>query len=161
PASVPEHSRPFFPLLEEDSMTMFAGSPLARRLGMVVVVVALCAGRAATQNRELDPTYGSVQLKAGFLPDPFQKQLTAGGPIQTNLGGVSAFTADAPDFKLFYQAGNFPLTIYAESRSDTTLLINLPDGNWVADDDSGGNLNPLIRFAKPQSGRYDIWVGTF
>ena len=40
------------------------------------------------------------------------------------------------------------------------MLINLPDGTWIADDDSGGNLNPLLKFAKPQSGRYDIWVGT-
>ena len=56
--------------------------------------------------------------------------------------------------------GAFTLTIYAESKADTTLLINLPDGTWIADDDSGGNLNPLLKFANPQSGQYDIWVGT-
>ena len=68
----------------------------------------------------------------------------------------------APDFKLSYTAGNFPLTIHVESEADTTLLINLPDGTWVANDDQApGNLNPLLKFAKPMSGRYDIWVGTF
>ena len=74
---------------------------------------------------------------------------------------VTAWVAKAPDFRLNYTAGKFALTIYAESKADTTLLINLPDGKWVADDDSGGNLNPLVKFDKPQSGQYDIWVGTF
>jgi hypothetical protein len=140
---------------------LFGGRKLALRLAVAVVVAGLWTGYAATQDRALDPTYGSVRLKAGFTPDPYQKDLVAGGNIRTELGGVKAFIAKAPDFKLYYEAGNFALTVYAESKADTTLLIQLPDGTWVADDDSGGNLNPLIRFDKPQSGRYDIWVGTF
>jgi hypothetical protein len=118
------------------------------------------ADRAVTQDKDLEPTFGAVKLKAGFSPDPFVKKLEAGGEIQTKLGGVTAWVAKAPDFKLFYEAGKFPLSIHVESAADTTLLINLPDGSWVADDDSGGMLNPLVRFAKPQTGRYDIWVGT-
>src|SRR5207247_1663475 len=58
-------------------------------------------------------------------------------------------------------AGNAPLAFRVESVGDTTLLINLPDGAWLADDDSGGGLDPLIRLAKPTTGRYDIYVGTF
>lgn len=107
------------------------------------------------------PTFGSVTLDAGFLPDPFTKDLVAGGAIQTQLGGVKAWVHKAPDFKLYYTAGKYALTIYAVSKSDTTLLVNLPDGTWIADDDSGGNLNPFLRFANPESGRYDIWVGTY
>jgi hypothetical protein len=142
-------------------MKLSTASRLALRLGVVAVVVCLYVGRAEAQNINLRPTFGSVTLKSGFLPDPYVKQLVAGGPIRTNLGGVGAWVANAPDFKLYYTAGRFPLTIYAISRIDTTLLINQPDGTWIADDDSGGNLNPLIRWARPQSGRYDIYVGTF
>jgi hypothetical protein len=109
----------------------------------------------------LPPTYGSVELKADFQPDPFVKELVAGGELHTNLGGVSAFVARAPDFSLHYTAGRFPLTIHVKSVGDTTLLINRPDCTWVADDDSGGDLDPLIRFDKPQSGRYDIYVGSY
>jgi hypothetical protein len=141
-------------------MKMPAVSRVAVTLGCIAALFVLGAGRAATQDRDLAPTFGSVKLKAGFSPDPFTKKLEAGGEIQTKLGGVTAWVAKAPDFKLFYEAGTFPLSIHVESAADTTLLINLPDGSWVADDDSGGMLNPLIRFAKPQTGRYDIWVGT-
>ena len=59
-------------------------SRLALRLGVVVVLVSLCVGRAETQNKDLDPTYGSVKLRAGFVPDPYVKKLVAGGEIRTN-----------------------------------------------------------------------------
>ena len=67
---------------------------------------------------------------------------------------------DAPDFRLNYTAGNLPLTFYVRSKADTTLLINLPDGTTIADDDSDGNLNPVLKLSRPRSGEYDIWVGT-
>jgi hypothetical protein len=142
-------------------MNVFAGGRLAVRLLVIGAVACLYASRAEAQiNPNQQPTYGSVTLKSGFTPDPFSKQVVAGGPNETKLGGVKAFVANAPDFQLNYAAGSLPLTIHVESDADTTLLINLPDGTWVADDDSGGKLNPLLRFAQPQSGRYDIYVGT-
>ncbi len=112
-------------------------------------------------NPNLNPTYGSVNLRANFLPDPFVRQLTAGGPIATQLGGVSSHVTQAPDFRLNYQAGGMRLTIRVESATDTTLLVNLPNGTWIANDDAGGNRNPSITFNAPPSGRFDIWVGTF
>jgi hypothetical protein len=142
-------------------MKLFAGRRLTLYLSVVAVLACFCVVRADPQDPSLAATYGEVKLKAGFTPDPYTKNLTAGGPLQTKLGGVNAWVAKAPDFKLYYEAGNFPLTIHVEAKADTTLLINLPDGTWVANDDGGGNLNPLLKFAKPQSGRYDIWVGTF
>jgi hypothetical protein len=133
-------------------------------LAAVVVISLLACSRAHAQgdpDPNLKPTFGAVTLKAGFLPDPFTKDLQAGGDLKTNLGGVNAFVARAPDFSLNYTAGKYALTFHVKSVGDTTLLINLPDGSWIADDDSGGNLDPLIRIAKPTSGRYDIFVGTY
>jgi hypothetical protein len=40
-------------------------------------------------------------------------------------------------------------------------LINTPNGRWYCDDDSGGSLNPKVQITNPQSGRYDVWVGTY
>jgi hypothetical protein len=86
--------------------------------------------------------------------------VSAGGSKQVTVGGVKMWVGYAPDFSLNYTAGNLPLTFYVRSKADTTLLINLPDGTWMADDDSDGNLNPVLKLARPRSGRYDIWVGT-
>jgi hypothetical protein len=128
--------------------------------GLVVLACIYTRGPAQAQDPTQKPTYGSVDLKAGFPNDPYAVKVVAGGEIKTNKGGFAHYVAKAPDFSLNYTAGNFALTIYTESKADTTLLINLPDGTWIADDDSGGNLNALLKFNKPQSGRYDIWVGT-
>ena len=128
---------------------------------LLAVGAVLPVGQAWAQDPNATPTYGSVTLKVGFNPDPFAKTLTAGGAIKTELGGVKAHVAKAPDFKFHYTAGSSPLKIYVESKGDTTLLVRLPNGTWVADDDTGKGNNPLVHFLKPQSGRYDIWVGTF
>ena len=136
----------------------------SKNLVAALTLAVLAVGRLAAQEQpdpNLKPTYGAVKLDAGFLPDPFTKEVQAGGKLRTNLGGVNAYVAKAPDFSLQYTAGKYPLTFSAKSVGDTTLLINLPDGSWIADDDSGGGLDPLIRIAQPKSGRYDIYVGTF
>ena len=96
-------------------------------LGAVGLCAGLCASPAVTQDLKAKPTYGEVTLKAGFSPDPYEKKLEAGGPIQTKLGGVTAWISKAPDFQLNYTAGGFALTIHAASDADTTLLVNLPD----------------------------------
>src|SRR5262245_22681771 len=64
----------------------------------------------------LKPTFGSVKLAAGFVDDPFKKDLVAGGKLRTNLGGVGAWIEKAPDFTLDYttddQKPPFPLTFF-------------------------------------------------
>lgn len=135
-----------------------------RVLGSGMVLAAVCWGAAGAmaQDPNQKPNYGAVALQAGFEPDPFVKPLVAGGPIATRLGGVQAFVARVPDFQLVYTAGKYVLTIHVESAADTTLLIHLPDGSWVANDDGPNTRrNPLLKFTKPPSGRYDIWVGTY
>ena len=116
------------------------------------------------KNDQPDPRlkpYATVTLKAGFLPDPFTRKVIAGGNAHTKLGGVKTHVSRAADLRLHYTAGTSALRIYALSKGDTTLLVNLPNGNWIANDDGGVGLNPQLNFANPQSGQYDIWVGTF
>lgn len=133
--------------------------------GVAAAALAVSAAPSMAQDWQASPTYGSVQLTTGFTPDPYQVNLTAGGSIDVSrsLGGsCRGFVANAPDFDLYYQAGNtFPLAISVTSNSDTTLVINGPDGRWYCDDDSGGGLNPSVVFNNPGTGLYDIWVGTY
>ena len=131
---------------------------------VAAVSLAVLAGPALAQDVSAPPTYGSVSLSSGFTPDPYTVDLTSGGQIsaQTVSGSCRGWIADAPDFSVQYSAGNmFDLTIAAVSGSDTTLVINDPNGNWYCDDDGGEGLNPLLTFSNPRSGRYDIWVGSY
>lgn len=120
-------------------------------------------GPSVAQDTSANPLYGEVSLAAGFMPDPHKVQLQSGGSLEaSDLGGsCSGYIADAPDYRLRYDAGSSPLIISVESGSDTTLIINAPDGSYYCDDDSGNGTNPSVRFAKPASGRYEIWIGTY
>lgn len=125
--------------------------------------VALMAGGALAQNYSAPPTYGSVNLNAGFQPDPYNVNITSGGSIAaSNVSSeCRGWVANAPDYSVNYNAGGYDLTIGATSNSDTTLLVNGPNGEWYCDDDSGQGLNPLIHLNNPNSGRYDVWIGSY
>lgn len=116
---------------------------------------------AFAQNIAGEPNFGTVTLETGFIPDPHEVTLVAGGSTQVTQSGCNGFVSDSPDVDLHYTAGEtFPLNIYVTSDSDTTLLVNLPDGTWVCNDDTSG-LNPALSFESPQSGLYNIWVGSY
>lgn len=125
--------------------------------------LAALAMPAAAQDAGLTANFGEVRLSVGFTPDPYRVQVTAGGSIDgarlpgSCMGNISA----APDFEVTYSAGSLPLVFRTLSRVDTTLIINGPDGQWYCDDDSYGDLDAEVRFNRPQSGTYDIWIGTF
>jgi len=130
-----------------------------------LVVSALSAFSAQAQDYSATPSFGSVDLTAGFTPDPYVRNLTAGGSIraQDRFSSCRGYIANAPDFSVYYTAGSsLPLIFNVDSGSDTTLVINGPDARWYCDDDGAdAGFNPLVRFNNPQSGRYDIWVGTY
>ncbi len=136
-------------------------------LGRCVLVAAglLLADPAELRALEIaaPPTYGSVALSAGFIPDPHIVALTAGGPDRVPTHGaecVGFVNAAAPDLDLHYQAGDYRLFIHVDGRADTTLVINAPDGSWHCSDDALG-LDPLVEFDPPLGGLYSIWVGAF
>ncbi len=133
------------------------------RLSLLTFLLVGLAPLAAAQDPSLDPTFGDVSLEEGFLPDPYSTDLTAGGAIQPGVQGCDyGSVTDAPDVDLYYAtSGESPLYIYAVSGEDTTILVNLPDGSWVCDDDSYGDGDPLVQIPAAADGLYDIWVGTY
>ncbi len=111
------------------------------------------------------PIYGTFYLDAGFSPDPYRVEVQAGGSSdvwQMDLGNSCAgyIAAGQPDVRVNYQSGSLPLAFQVESNTDTTLIINGPDGRWYCNDDANG-FNPEVAFSSPSSGQYDVWVGTF
>ncbi len=136
---------------------------MLNRATVALVAVGMALGATAlAQNFNRAPAFGTWNLRAGFEPDPRTVQITAGGTRSAaQLGpGCLGTIADAPDVRLNYTAGNFPLYIFAQSRVDVTLVVNLPDGRWACNDDFDGT-NPGLVFQRPQSGQYDIWLGVY
>ncbi len=116
----------------------------------------------------LAPAYGAVTLQSNFMPDPQTLDMLAGGSVDVYSavgsacqGSAGGYAAAAPDLRLNYTAGSYPLRIFFVSDADTTLIVSDPAGRWYCNDDAAGTLNPMIEFNPPTSGQYDIWVGTY
>lgn len=134
--------------------------------GLTVLIAATLAPFAApavAQDYSLDPAYGTVTLGAGFPDDPHVVALSSGGSNDASALGSPCvgYVASAPDVRLNYTSGSYPLVLSVLSDADTTLVVNGPDGNWYCNDDGGTGTNPLLAFDYPQTGQYDIWVGTY
>ena len=129
-----------------------------------IMLAVTSAGVASAQDASLTPRFGSVDLEAGFAPDPFQRNVTAGGRTDaSDLGGECVgMISEEPTFRLNYEAGGIPLYVYIYADADATLVINEPNGSWDCNDDGtgSGGTNPGIRFRHPTTGQYDIWVGS-
>lgn len=135
-----------------------------KTLGFAAGLAAALTASTAAQDWTRSAAFGGVELRAGFSPDPHVRNLTAGGTIRASdrFSNCTGYIADAPDYSVSYQAGSWPLIFTVDSDRDTTLIINDPSGSWYCDDDGADEpLNPMIRFDRPSSGRYDVWVGTY
>src|ERR1700754_604375 len=132
---------------------------------LLVAAAAATISTAAVAQPDFNrpPSFGTIELSSGFDDDPRVIDVTAGGRLNAATIDSSCVgsVANSPDVRLMYEAGELPLIISAASEADTTLVINGPDGSWYCDDDSGEGSNPSVRFADPQSGRYDIYVGHY
>jgi hypothetical protein len=126
---------------------------------------AAAGGGGGGPNTREAARYATVALSSGFMPDPHEVRVEAGGELDAGAarlgqGCVGWIDATRADVTLTYTAGTLPLIITADSRADTTLVILGPDGRWSCNDDFQG-LNPGVVFRRPASGEYRIWVGTF
>src|SRR5690606_21794648 len=107
------------------------------------------------------PTYTTVNLAAGFMPDPWRQDLQAGGndDIGASVGGecIGYINAAAPDVDLNYDAGSGSMTLHfhAASEADTTIAVLDPNGRWYCNDDAIG-LDPVVSITNPPSGNYNI-----
>ena len=129
---------------------------------VAVGAIAAASSAQACPNYSLRAAFGTISLPGGFLPDPYVRNVTAGGGYYlpncgfSNIGWVAA----APDFQLNYGGGAARLTIAINSNTDTILLINDPNGQWFYADDVG-NFDAALFFNGRVPGVYDIWIGTY
>ncbi|WP_366655678.1 hypothetical protein [Fodinicurvata sp. EGI_FJ10296] len=144
-----------------ESVSRFWGAIVG--VALAGVAGGMTGAQAFAQDVSGVPIYGQTNLNAAFAGDPRTVDLTAGGTVnvRNTIGGsCTGYVANSPDYRVYYSAGGLPLSFYATSNTDTTLVVNAPDGRWYCNDDTRG-VDPAVRFNQPQSGQYDIWVGTF
>ena len=138
-------------------------TPVPMRILVLTLGALALSLSASAQDASYTAAYGEYSLRAGFTPDPLAVEVVAGGGNNVRVSSRCDYgrVGDAPDVEVTYSGSTgSDLFIYAVSSVDTTLLINLPDGRWVCNDDSYGDGDPLVRLGGA-AGVYDIWVGTF
>ncbi len=104
-----------------------------------------------------------IEFGAGALPDPAIVQGMAGGPVSASVLDPSCYghVQVAPSHVLSVTS-MMPLgriMAFSTRGGDLTLLIRLPSGAYLCNDDSDG-LNPEIETAL-YPGDYQIFVGTY
>ncbi|MBN2471899.1 MAG: hypothetical protein JXN59_14345, partial [Anaerolineae bacterium] len=135
--------------------------------GTVVVVPG--GGNPDLLALDAPPTAGVITLGGGLLPDPYRLRTAVAGEVSTAaaLGGLCLGEADgylsaAPTFTLSYTAqGAALLRLFFLAADDAVLAVRAPDGRWYCDDDSGGDLDPLIDILNPPGGTYSVWLGGY
>jgi len=125
----------------------------------------VASGQLPGQDTTEEATFGTIELTGNFQPDPHSVDLQAGGSISAStIEGCSGYISSAPDYELnFTELSEYALSFFVVSETDTTLIINAPSGDWHCDDDfdDAAGTNPGVVFSSPETGVYDIWVGTY
>ncbi|EYD77706.1 hypothetical protein Rumeso_00872 [Rubellimicrobium mesophilum DSM 19309] len=129
-------------------------------LAAAAIVTGMAAPALACPDWQANPSFGQIDLYAGFMPDPYVRNITAGGRYDLagcfGSNGWGGSVASKPDFDLYWSGSSAQMTIAVNSGSDVVLLINAPDGQWYFSDDPAA-----ITFSNPQQGLYDIWIGAY
>lgn len=108
------------------------------------------------------PLYGRVNLRAGFVPDPQILSGQVGGPVQASSINSSCrgYITPVPSHVISSRTGFRQLRFVVSAQSDSTLMVMLPNGQVLCDDDSGEGLNPLVAVSAPP-GEIRVWVGSY
>ena len=111
----------------------------------------------------------AVTTSGSILYTPANYTVLAGGTQDVGLCGLPIFASGyfqaQPNLSFFLSGmeGHGRLEIQGQSSCDTVLLVRTPSGEWYFDDDSNGNLNPMLDLYNTArlNGRLDVWVGTY
>lgn len=131
------------------------------RFVALAAFVLAATGSMTTSAWAQPSNFGTIQLATGFQPDPSVAQGTSGGQraASSMMQGCQGWIANTPDHILNLTTQFRWLRIFAESSSDTTIVIQGPDGRVQCDDDTFDR-NPAIQTSFTP-GQYRIWVGSY
>ena len=132
-----------------------------------ILVLALCAGCGAGI-RQIDTSKpangGELTLHAAFSPDPARLSGRAIGEREvtyeeTDTGACRGWVSRNPDHYMKLEDRFDYLDVQVVAGSDTTLVIDGPEGRFCSDDQQAGNRNPRVQ-GYFREGDYAIRIGT-
>lgn len=108
--------------------------------------------------------FGALHLDADFSPDPKTTAGRSGGPVDADRWNArcDGWVHLKPNHVLVVEAP-FPLLrvlAHTEDDRDTTLVVRLPNGRRVCNDDADG-IHPIVELRPVERGYYRVWVGSF
>lgn len=148
---------------------MLAGVALLALLAATPLLAAT-QGQPAAQEADTpladpaaDVTRAMIDLRAGFILDPFILPVIGAGDLAAGdvLEGCNGFVNAEPNVMVNWAGEAERLAFFGYSDSDPVLVVQLPDGSFVCNDDAGLNTtDPLLVIDNPAEGAYNIHVGT-
>ncbi len=132
-------------------------------MSVLVVGVALAQTDDAVDNPE-PSAYITLNTSAGFALDPFLVSVNGGGEVDASTldEACVGWVNDKPVIEATWDGEAEFFDVFFYSDFDPTLVIKLPDGSFLCNDDTNDNLlDPTVRIESPKSGTYEIWIGSF
>lgn len=104
------------------------------------------------------------KLSAGT--EPFTVELSSEGKVpafEFDVEGqqCNGFISEIPDYVFDWSGTSDELAIFFEGDADSTLVVVLPSGDVICNDDAitNENINPLLIVPNPAEGLYAVFVG--
>jgi serine protease Do len=147
---------------------------MLRRGWFIVLLLALLvsAGSLAAQDAaptavqpEGAPTFGAITLRGNFVLDPFVMSVIGGGlfPATDLSPDCAGYVPANPTLTLTLTGDPTEnLRLFTYSDNDTVLVVRLPSGEYVCNDDASAQLvDSSIEIASAEAGTYSVWVGSY
>ena len=151
------------------------------RLAVIITLEALIKANNAGLETDLRNTnrsfvdafaeanYGTLLVQAGRRPEGHTATGIAGGPMDVAevIDGCRGWVSTTPDYRIRWTGSaeslgfRFGATESGANTDDTTLTVRTPDGRWLCDDDSAGDMDPMIIIDDPEPGDYTVWAGSY
>jgi hypothetical protein len=138
-------------------------------LGLLVAAglgTGMAAGAGPAQepvDPAVDKTSAVVDLQAGFVLDPYLLPVVGNGTraASSMASACTGHIDEGPDVTVNWSGSTAPLSFFVYSDDDPVLVVELPDGSVLCNDDAGlETVQPLVEIARPAAGTYRVYVGS-
>jgi hypothetical protein len=133
-------------------------------LVLLLIATAFAPAAFAQEAEKAPEAFLSINLAAGFPLDPFLVSVNGGGGVAASTFSeeCKGFVNDAPTITVDWSGEADFVETFFYSDHDPVLLVELPDGSYLCNDDANPLLlDPVVEIDNPQNGRYNIWVGSY